>query len=135
MFKLIYQRCSIEVNSIEVRVECIAQEVGPAFDCPIDDARELINARNKLGSTMIANDFDLPHLEITGLQQGLALIEFVKNDLTLYHSLVLVVDSNKVSKKLQLIMPTLLQDENIKLLRECHSEQTFTKLIKEMDNV
>lgn len=137
MLKLIYRRCVVNNNTIDGRITRIAQEIGPEFGYSVAGAISRITARNTLGITEFADDFDLPHLEVTeSAQQGLALIEFVSNDgLSIYHSLVLVVDPNHPARTLTLIMANLLEEANIQLLRECHTEQTFTKIIKEMEHV
>lgn len=135
MLKLIYRRIPISENTKDFRVTEIAQSIGPVFGLTPDQAAKCIADRNTLGATEIADDFDLPHLEVEGRLQGLALFEFIEHDEPIYHSLVLVVNSLQPAAELKPLLANLLQVEMLQVLRDCHTEQTFTKIIKEMEDV
>lgn len=135
MLKLSFLQYEIKNNSQQERMKIIANKVAPMYGVTPENARISLQRRYALGSVMVANDIDLPHIEVNDNIQGLVLIVFNCLYQPSFYSLVLIVNPLEPSEKIKRILGNLLIDESIYLLKTCNTQNSFLNLIKEMDYV
>ena len=93
--------------------------------------KELVQAREKLGTTLIAENFSLPHVHYEGKQQGILLVSYRNLDGKLSWKLVLVMNEAEPEPELTEFLTHNLTESGITRLKMCNSLSDLHKIIKE----
>ncbi|MGN1294655.1 hypothetical protein [Weissella soli] len=104
----------------------LEEEIASAFDLDPREVARVMCERNILGSTQIADDITLPHVELSHLRyQGIAWIKYDSS-----FALVLVIDKEKPSRSVVDKLGFILEEEHLKLMRQVNSQQMLEEVLK-----
>lgn len=110
--------------------QTLSQLIAERFQLNVTQVQQNILNRENLGSTMIAPDISMPHVEMPNIiKQGLFLITNEQSFI-----LALVIDSNQPDEQLIATLKGLLVEQSLEKLRKVSSQQDFEKLIGEVKN-
>lgn len=110
-------------------IPAMAEIVADQFNLNNKDVLAVMQAREALGSTAIAEDMIMPHVELPNLAvQGLSFINAQSK-----YALILVIDSQNPNNQLIGILGELLQSEMLIKLKQVTSQQALEKFIKEVN--
>lgn len=109
-------------------IPAMAEIIADQFNLNNKDVLAVMQAREALGSTAIAEDMIMPHVELPNLAvQGLSFINAQPK-----YALILVIDSQNPDNQLIGILGELLQSEMLIKLKQVTSQQALEKFIKEV---
>jgi PTS system nitrogen regulatory IIA component len=109
-------------------IPAMAEIIADQFNLNNKDVLAVMQAREALGSTAIAEDMIMPHVELPNLAvQGLSFINAQSK-----YALILVIDSQNPDNQLIDILGELLQSEMLIKLKQVTSQQALEKFIKEV---
>lgn len=109
-------------------IPAMAEIIADQFNLNNKDVLAVMQAREALGSTAIAEDMTMPHVELPNLAvQGLAFINAQSK-----YALILIIDSQSPDNQLIGILDKLLQSQMLIKLKQVTSQQALEKFIKEV---
>ncbi|WP_439818463.1 hypothetical protein [Weissella paramesenteroides] len=110
-------------------ISAMAEIIADQFNLNNKDVLAAMQAREALGSTAIAEDMIMPHVELPNLDvQGLAFINAQSK-----YALILIIDSQNPDNQLIGILGELLQSQMLIKLKQITSQQALEKFIKEVN--
>ena len=102
--------------------------IAQIYNLKLLDVQKSLNERDALGSVRIAEDIDLPHVELPEItNQGLV---WVRSEELNY--LVMVIDSNNPSSEVVDRLKKLLSKKGLNDIRSVQSQSDLDKLMMEL---
>lgn len=116
-----------EYRTVRNRAELPAM-IAQIYNLKLLDVQKSLNERDALGSVRIAEDIDLPHVELPEItNQGLV---WVRSEERNY--LVMVIDSNKPSREVVDRLKKILSKNGLNDIRSVQSQSDLDKLMMEL---
>lgn len=116
-----------EYRTVRNRAE-LPVMIAQIYNLKLLDVQKSLNERDALGSVRIAEDIDLPHVELPEItNQGLV---WVRSEELNY--LVMVIDSNKPSSEVVDRLKKLLSKNGLNDIRSVQSQSDLDKLMMEL---
>lgn len=116
-----------EYRTVRNRAE-LPVMIAQIYNLKLLDVQKSLNERDALGSVRIAEDIDLPHVELPEItNQGLV---WVRSEELNY--LVMVIDSNKPSSEVVDRLKKLLSKKGLNDIRSVQSQSDLDKLMMEL---
>lgn len=114
--------------------EQVSQYIADRYAITSADVLAKLQRRERLGPVAIAADFDLPHVEYSGAQQGVLLVQSLQAGRQ-HTALYLIVNVTHPDAELATWLQAILTTAGLAKLRRCHSLRELEKLIMEGKHV
>ncbi|WP_334352473.1 PTS sugar transporter subunit IIA [Companilactobacillus sp. HBUAS56257] len=117
------------VSSKEEVNMLVSRQIEKDYGIPTTAVLKKIQAREALGSVQVSKNFDLPHIEYDGKNQGVFLTNYFLQK-NLYSSLFLIVNPQEINKELEKFLKNILNETGLESLRRCKNLNEFKKIIE-----
>lgn len=128
MFKYNYFQLD-NINSKQELNQFISKKVETLYDIGAESVLTKIIERENLGSVEIGTNFDLPHIEYDGQEQGIILVNYKINN---YYatSLFIILNVVYLDKDLGEFLNRILNDAGLDKLRNCRNINDLQRIVE-----